>query len=158
MKLQKALDISADILVSALTEYVRNNGQAYHADGDKTDNNGYEYNYWDAAMDICEGMGERITKILDLYAWHGCEITTQKTLNPSSEDTPYCIFETQAIYALYIVERKGEEQLWYYSLYNSGARYNEEESDPVHATVDSMFDRNIVIKAYKQRLSLICIG
>ncbi|MBR1725767.1 MAG: hypothetical protein IJ724_03820 [Muribaculaceae bacterium] len=139
MKLQKALNISADILVSALTEYVRQNGQPYHADGDKTDNNGNEYNYWDAAMDINEGMGERITKILDLYAWQGCEITTQKTLNPSSEDD--CIdniFETQAIYALYIVERKGEEQLWYYSLYNSGARYNEEESNPVHATVDAM--------------------
>lgn len=147
MKLQKALNISADILVSALTEYVRNNGQAYHADGDKTDNNGYEYNYWDAAMDIVEGMGERITKILDLYAWKGCEITTQKTLNPSSEDTPYCIFESQAIYALYIVERKGEEQLWYYSLYNSGARYNEEESDPVHATVDSMDLDELVLLA-----------
>lgn len=147
MKLQKALNISADILVSALTEYVRQNGQPYHADGDKTDNNGNEYNYWDAAMDIVEGIGERITKILDLYAWQGCEITTQKILNPSSEDTPYCIFETQAIYALYIVERKGEEQLWYYSLYNSGARYNDEESEPVHAAVNSMDVDELVLLA-----------
>lgn len=147
MKLQKALDISADILVSALTEYVRRNGEDYHADGDETDANGKPYNKWKNEMGINEDIGERITKILDLYAWQGCEITTQKILNPSSEDTPYCIFETQAIYALFIVERKGEEQLWYYSLYNSGARYNVEESCPVHATVESMDVDELVLLA-----------
>lgn len=147
MKLQKALDISADMLISALTEYVRNNGQDYQTDGAYIDSDGEERNTWEDDMDIFADEGERITKILDFYNWEGCQITTQRVCNPDKEDSLSDVFATQAVYALYIVERDGEERLWYYSFYNTGVEYRDEESEPEHAPVDSMGVDELVLMA-----------
>lgn len=144
MKLQKALDISADILISALTEYVRQNGQDYHKDGVYIDSDGEERNTWEDNMDIFEDEGERITKILDFYNWAGCQITTQSVCNPVEGDSLNYVFTTQAVYALYIVERDGEERLWYYSFYNQGVEYRDEESEPEHAPVE-MLDTDVLV-------------
>lgn len=147
MKLQKALDISADILISALTEYVRQNGQDYHKDGAYIDSDGEERNTWEDNMDIFADEGERITKILDFYNWVGCQITTQQVCNPDKEDSLNDAFTTQAVYALYIVEHNGEERLWYYSFYNPGVEYRDEESEPEHAPVDSLGVDELVLMA-----------
>lgn len=138
-RLQKALNDSAELIENALLEYVRQYGNDYHADGDYTDEYGNECNVWYEDMDIAEeDESQRITKILDLYNWEGCIITDQHMINPGSEDDEYYIFETMAVYALYIVEYNGEEGLQYYCLYNSGAIYNDDESEPYHGPVGNM--------------------
>lgn len=146
-RLQKALSDSAQLIENALLEYVREYGQDYHNDGDGLNANGNQYNKWENEMDIKEHDGERITKILDLYSWYGCEITTQQILNPESSYGIDDIFETQVIHALYIIEHDGVEKLNFYALFNGGVVYDENESEPYHAQINDLDTDALVLLA-----------
>lgn len=114
-----------EMLVNALTEYVRENGEEMS-----------DYFYDEHGIDEEDEEGVKVVKVLDVSE-SGCHFACQHSVN--REDS--CVddrFYHYAIWSLYIVrEADGTERLKYYMFHSDGIEY-EEDSEPDHDYVSSL--------------------
>lgn len=127
-----------EMLINALTEYVREHG---------VEMNNYFYNehgIYDEDED-----GVKVVKVLDIST-HGCYFACQDIVNDESlenfdyhdaDETQRKLsggFHHYAIWSLYIVrDSDGNETLKYYMFHSDGVEY-EEDSEPDHDAVESL--------------------
>lgn len=134
-KLKDVISDANSIIVDALTEYVRENGEPMS-----------EYFYNEFGM-YEEEDGDKIVAVLDFFNNKGCVIVEQFVRNVPElcdidEATPEIIensFCTNAFYALYLVQKEdGTEALRYYCLFSNGIGYNDDISEPDHGDADDL--------------------
>ena len=125
-----------EMLINALTEYVRENGEDM-----------CEYFYNEHGIDEEDEEGVKVVKVLDVSE-SGCHFACQHSVN--REDS--CVddrFYHYAIWSLYIVrDAYGKASLKYYMFYSNGMTYRN-DSEPNHDYVDtlSLADLHYIIEA-----------
>ena len=116
-----------EMLVNALMEYVRDNGEEMN-----------EYFYNELGMDEEDEEGVKIVKVLDVSN-PGCYFACQHSVNFDPKNS--CIehgFYHYAVWSLYIVrDADGKENLKYYMFVSNGTEY-EEDSEPDHDYVEGL--------------------
>lgn len=128
-----------EMLLNALTEYVRENGEEM-----------CDYYYNEFGMYEEDEEGVKIIKVLDTSE-KGCAFSKQFKVNDenlkdmSRHDDEFEIYDKltdsfnySTYWAFYIVqEADGTERLKYYKFYNDGVQY-EDDSEPDHDYADSL--------------------
>ena len=135
-KLNDVISDAKSIIVNALTDYVRENGEEMN-----------QYFRDEFGMDVDEEDGAEIISVLDFFNNKGCVIVEQFVRNVPElcdveEVTPEIIdntFCTNAFYSFYLVQKEdGTEALRYYCLFSNGIGYNDDISEPDHGDADDL--------------------
>ena len=143
MKAKFFYDIQSNcrqVLTSVLMEYVREHGEDY------ADN----ASYWSNEFGIYEEDGCKVTKVLDLFGNEGCCVISQRNVNPDIDIDKCKTFDElleltddhfihNAFQQLYIeVDKYGNEDLKYYSFWNTGIYFSDGMSEPDHDYVRTL--------------------
>lgn len=125
-------------IVSALTSYVREQGENFH----DRDYNGYNIFRETFGLTEEDEGEERITKVLDFYGNCGCYFFESASINDDTcdglneENFNDKLYEGAAYTAyqcLYIVvDANGVERLKYYRFVNGGISFDEDQAEPDH--------------------------